>query len=315
MDGTRVVGVRADVKDGAKGVELRAKVVVDATRPRFAALPQVRLEGQGPRPQQDRGLELLQGRASATPASTKAPRPSPTCRRRDGSGTSRCTRTSSASASSASRATSIATRATRTRSSTARSQACAWIRDHVERRPAVRAGARHRRVLVPLAAHRRRRLLPRRRRVRVPRSAVLDGRVPRAQERRDGRRRHPRRRSRPAARSSAAHFDEYYASQRRAVMSFRQLVRAFYDLSFSFREFLQVYPHLHALIVDTLVGNVFTDLQPLFTGARGIQEASAGSGNRRYDGVDPAYGRFVECASAGQLRSMEAGSLDPACAR
>jgi hypothetical protein len=47
-------------------------------------------------------------------------------------------------------------------------------------------------------------------------------------------------------------------------MSFRALVRAFYDLSFSFREFLQVYPHLHASIVDTLVGNVYTDLQPLF---------------------------------------------------
>ncbi len=63
---------------------------------------------------------------------------------------------------------------------------------------------------------------------------------------------------------SAAHFDEYYARQRRAVMSFRHLVRAFYDLSFSFREFLQVYPHMNSLIVDTLVGNVFTDLQPLF---------------------------------------------------
>jgi flavin-dependent dehydrogenase len=62
----------------------------------------------------------------------------------------------------------------------------------------------------------------------------------------------------------AAHFDEYYANQRRAVMSFRRLVYAFYDLSFSFREFLQVYPHLNSLIVDTLVGNVFTDLTPLF---------------------------------------------------
>jgi len=63
---------------------------------------------------------------------------------------------------------------------------------------------------------------------------------------------------------TAATFDDYYARQRRAVMSFRALVRAFYDLSFSFREFLQVYPHLHSLIVDTLVGNVFTDLDPLF---------------------------------------------------
>ena len=64
---------------------------------------------------------------------------------------------------------------------------------------------------------------------------------------------------------SASHFDDYYARQRRAVMSFRELVRAFYDLSFSFREFLQVYPHLNSLIVDTLVGNVFTDLTPLFS--------------------------------------------------
>ena len=64
---------------------------------------------------------------------------------------------------------------------------------------------------------------------------------------------------------SAAHFDQYYTNQRHAVMSFRRLVYAFYDLSFSFREFLQVYPHLNSLIVDTLVGNVFTDLTPLFT--------------------------------------------------
>ena len=65
-------------------------------------------------------------------------------------------------------------------------------------------------------------------------------------------------------RVDASHFEDYYARQRRAVMSFRELVYAFYDLSFSFREFLQVYPHLNSLIVDTLVGNVFTDLTPLF---------------------------------------------------
>jgi flavin-dependent dehydrogenase len=63
---------------------------------------------------------------------------------------------------------------------------------------------------------------------------------------------------------TAAHFDEYYTRQRHAVDSFRHLVRAFYDLSFSFREFLQVYPDMHSLIVDTLVGNVFTDLRPLY---------------------------------------------------
>ena len=70
---------------------------------------------------------------------------------------------------------------------------------------------------------------------------------------------------------TAAHFDEYIARQRHAVYSFRKLVRAFYDLSFSFREFLQVYPHLHSLIVDTLVGNVFNDLTPLY---RALEEYS-----------------------------------------
>ena len=79
---------------------------------------------------------------------------------------------------------------------------------------------------------------------------------------------------------SAAHFDEYYARQRRAVMSFRHLVRAFYDLSFSFREFLQVYPHLNSLIVDTLVGNVFTDLEPLFTA---LEEYKAKNPRREID--------------------------------
>jgi flavin-dependent dehydrogenase len=75
---------------------------------------------------------------------------------------------------------------------------------------------------------------------------------------------------------TAAHFDEYYASQRRAVMSFRHLVRAFYDLSFSFREFLQVHPDMHSLIVDTLVGNVFTDLQPLYNALESYK-----AGNKR----------------------------------
>jgi flavin-dependent dehydrogenase len=62
---------------------------------------------------------------------------------------------------------------------------------------------------------------------------------------------------------SAGRFQEYYAKQRHAVMAFRRLVLAFYNLTFSFREFLQEYPQLHSLVVDTLVGNVFTDLTPL----------------------------------------------------
>jgi len=64
---------------------------------------------------------------------------------------------------------------------------------------------------------------------------------------------------------SSARFQEYYEKQRHAVTSFRRLVLAFYDLTFSFREFLQEYPQLHSLVVDTLVGNVFNDLSPLFT--------------------------------------------------
>jgi flavin-dependent dehydrogenase len=63
---------------------------------------------------------------------------------------------------------------------------------------------------------------------------------------------------------TAAHFEAYFQKQRHAVTSFRNLVMAFYDVSFSFREFLQVYPHMNSLIVDTLVGNVFTDLAPLY---------------------------------------------------
>jgi flavin-dependent dehydrogenase len=74
---------------------------------------------------------------------------------------------------------------------------------------------------------------------------------------------------------SAGHFEAYYERQRQAVFAFRRLVRAFYDLSFSFREFLQVYPQMNSLIVDTLVGNVFSDLTPLYEaleayGRRGV---------------------------------------------
>lgn len=69
----------------------------------------------------------------------------------------------------------------------------------------------------------------------------------------------------------AARFLDYYENQRRAVASFRRLVLAFYNLTFSFREFLQEYPQLHSLVVDTLVGNVFTDLTPLFTALEEFQ--------------------------------------------
>ena len=131
MEGSRVVGVRADVKDGVKGQEIRATRRRRRHRPRFAAVAQVRLEGPRPGSEQDRRVELLQRARCAIPASTRAPPPSPTCRRRAGSGTSRCTPTSSASASSASRRISIATRAIRQSIFAREAEACAWIRDHI----------------------------------------------------------------------------------------------------------------------------------------------------------------------------------------
>jgi flavin-dependent dehydrogenase len=76
---------------------------------------------------------------------------------------------------------------------------------------------------------------------------------------------------------SAEHFTDYLARQRHAVKSFRNLVLSFYDLTFSFREFLQVYPQLHSLIVDTLVGNVFTDLDPLYRALHEYAERRAGA--------------------------------------
>jgi len=62
---------------------------------------------------------------------------------------------------------------------------------------------------------------------------------------------------------TAARLERYAGPQQRALDDFRRLVLAFYAPGFSFREFLQAYPHLHPLLVDTLVGNVFKDLGPL----------------------------------------------------
>ena len=139
---------------------------------------------------------------------TRARRPSPTCRRRDGSGTSRSTPTSSASAWSASRGISTGTRAIPTRSSIAkrrRAPGFAITSASAGRSGPVRVTGEY---SYHSQADRRRRLLPRRRCVRVPRSAVLHRRVPGAEERRDGRRRHPRR-ARARGQVTAAHFDEY----------------------------------------------------------------------------------------------------------
>ncbi len=131
FEGSRVVGVRADVEGRRQGRRAPRHGRRRRQRPRFAALAQVRLEGSRRRSEQDRGLELLQGRQARRRASTKARRPSPTSRRRDGSGTSRCTRTSSASGVVGE--PSYLYRDTRDADAIYHRelQACAWIRDHV----------------------------------------------------------------------------------------------------------------------------------------------------------------------------------------
>ena len=63
---------------------------------------------------------------------------------------------------------------------------------------------------------------------------------------------------------TAATFDRYTRDVGHALASFRQLVMAFYDRTFSFGEFIGAYPDLQPQLVDALVGNVFKDLQPLF---------------------------------------------------
>lgn len=84
---------------------------------------------------------------------------------------------------------------------------------------------------------------------------------------------------------TADHFEHYRQQQEHAVRGFRNLVRSFYDVSFSFREFLLAYPHLHGLIVDTLVGNVFTDLAPLTAALEDYRQRRA---DRDLQGVESA---------------------------
>ena len=64
---------------------------------------------------------------------------------------------------------------------------------------------------------------------------------------------------------TASTFDEYARALRYALDSFHKLVLSFYDQTFSFGEFVSTYPDLNPLLVDALVGNVYKDLQPLFT--------------------------------------------------
>ena len=66
----------------------------------------------------------------------------------------------------------------------------------------------------------------------------------------------------------ASTFDRYGRDLRWALDKFRQLILSFYDQTFSFRDFLQAYPDQHPQLVDALVGNIFSDLKPLFAALR-----------------------------------------------
>ena len=67
-------------------------------------------------------------------------------------------------------------------------------------------------------------------------------------------------------------FNSYGQDLRWALDQFRQLVLSFYDQTFSFRDFLQTNSSLHPQLVDALVGNVFSDLTPLFDALRVFSE-------------------------------------------
>ena len=49
-----------------------------------------------------------------------------------------------------------------------------------------------------------------------------------------------------------------------ASKAMRRLVYAFYDHAFSFRAFINKYPHLAGDLTDCLMGSLFIDFDPLF---------------------------------------------------
>jgi flavin-dependent dehydrogenase len=63
---------------------------------------------------------------------------------------------------------------------------------------------------------------------------------------------------------SAARFTDYGAQLCQGIEAMRRLVYTFYDHEFSFRRFVECYPHLHGDLTDCLIGNLFRDFNPLF---------------------------------------------------
>jgi flavin-dependent dehydrogenase len=63
---------------------------------------------------------------------------------------------------------------------------------------------------------------------------------------------------------SAGRFAAYGEDMCRGIEGMRRLVYTFYDHAFSFREFVNKYPHLAGDLTDCLIGNLFIDFDPLF---------------------------------------------------
>jgi flavin-dependent dehydrogenase len=63
---------------------------------------------------------------------------------------------------------------------------------------------------------------------------------------------------------SASQFSDYGAQMCKGIEAMRKLVYTFYDLEFSFRKFMDHYPHLHGDLTDCLMGNLFRNFDPLF---------------------------------------------------
>jgi flavin-dependent dehydrogenase len=63
---------------------------------------------------------------------------------------------------------------------------------------------------------------------------------------------------------SAERFTAYGDQLREGIEAMRNLVYAFYDHNFSFRELFTAYPEVRGDLTDCLIGNLFRDFEPLF---------------------------------------------------
>jgi len=63
---------------------------------------------------------------------------------------------------------------------------------------------------------------------------------------------------------SAKQFAEYGKQLCYGIESMRKLVYAFYDTRFSFKDVIMKHPHLRGRLTDCLIGDLFTDFDPLF---------------------------------------------------